>query len=137
MGFRFSSFVSSLFDCLTGSYAEFASQFPALVEVEETVAPTPSQPSPLAPSAPLPSPAKVKITNLEPTLILPGLYIGAKKDATNAETLAALNIACIVNVTKDCPNAFPSTIEYLQIPVDVGYALLQLSCPYSSFCFRH
>ena len=65
------------------------------------------------------SPAKVKITNLEPTLILPNLYIGARKDATNPDTLATLGVVAIVNVTKDCPNAFEGRIRYINIPVDV------------------
>ena len=72
----------------------------------------------------LDSPAKVKITNLEPTQILPCLYIGAKKDALNIEKLKSLGIKSVVNVTKDCPNAFEDQINYLQIPVDV----CQVSC---------
>jgi hypothetical protein len=47
------------------------------------------------------------------------VYIGARKDALNAHTLAALGVAAIVNVTKDIPNAFEDRISYMKIPVDV------------------
>lgn len=94
--------------------------------------------TPIAPSTafvcPKDSPAKVKITNLEPTEILPNLYIGARKDATNIETLHALGIKCIVNVTKDCPNQFPDQIKYLQIPVDV-WITVDSQASSHFFCF--
>ena len=101
-----------------GGFNEFAVAFPHLVEIEEAV---PVQPLAALKTLHVPrdSPAKVKITNLEPTQILPGLYIGARKDALNRDTLAALGIRSIVNVTKDVPNAFPEDIDYVQIPVDV------------------
>lgn len=103
----------------TGGFAEFAAAYPSLIEVEEAVAVPPMLSSLRTMNAPRDSPNKVKITNLEPTLIIPGLYLGARKDALSIETLKKLGVTCIVNVTKDIPCAFPETIEYEQIPVDV------------------
>ena len=109
----------ALTHCAAGGFNDFAVAFPQLVEIEEAV-PMPHSLAPLKTlHMPRDSPAKVKITNLEPTQILPGLYIGARKDALNRDTLAALGIRSIVNVTKDVPNAFPGDIDYVQIPVDV------------------
>ena len=100
-------------------FSEFAGTYPDLLEAEETVAPSPNSINTQFALAPRDSPAKIKIINLEPTEIIPHLYIGARKDALNRDLLASLGVTCIVNVTKDCPNAFPDTIEYLQIPIDV------------------
>jgi hypothetical protein len=103
------------------SFEHFNQSHPQWVEAEETDAPLISQvlpPSAARTLLPLDSPAKIKISDLAPTAILPGLYIGAKKDAHNRKTLAALGVKAIVNVTKDVANAFPNEIEYLNVPVD-------------------
>jgi len=100
------------------TFADFTGACADLLEAEETLAPSLSLAVSQNIQLPKDSPAKVKITNLEPTQILPNLFIGARKDATNAATLARLKIGSIVNVTKDCPNQFEDSIQYLQIPVD-------------------
>ncbi len=106
---------------LIGGFADFNAAFPQFVDIEETIAP--ALPTLITLSAPSPNSAKIKITNLEPTEIIPHLYIGARKDATNHDTLKRLGITCIVNCTKDCPNAFEGDVQYLQIPVDVCFMM--------------
>lgn len=56
---------------------------------------------------------------LEPTEILPGLYLGNAYNASNYKTIEKLNIKTIVNVSKELPNFFEknTSIRYLQIPI--------------------
>jgi hypothetical protein len=105
----------------TDSFSDFATAYPELAVCEETEIPSTNNHLAARPSdPPQDSPAKIKITDLEPTLILPGLYIGAKKDAHNASTLERLGVDAIVNVTRDITNKFPEKITYINIPVDVS-----------------
>ena len=56
---------------------------------------------------------------LEPTEILPGIYLGNAYNASNYKTIERFNIKTIINVSKELPNFFEknTTINYLQIPV--------------------
>lgn len=118
---------------LTSAFADFAATYPELIEVEDAMVAPLAIPSMVPCELRLDSPAKVKITNLEPTQILPCLYIGAKKDALNIEKLKSLGIKSVVNVTKDCPNAFEDQINYLQIPVDDQWSQ-DLMCHFDKAC---
>lgn len=56
-----------------------------------------------------------------PTAVMPYLYLGAKKDASNADELAELGIKFILNCTTDCPNYHESSnaggLSYYKIEV--------------------
>lgn len=56
---------------------------------------------------------------LEPTEILPGIYLGNAYNASNFATLNMLNIKTIVNVSSEIPNFFEnsSSIRYFKIPI--------------------
>jgi protein-tyrosine phosphatase len=61
------------------------------------------------------------VTNLylDPTEIVPGVYLGNAYNASNYSTVQRLNIKTIVNVSLEIPNFFEETtdISYFQIPV--------------------
>lgn len=54
---------------------------------------------------------------LEPTEIVPGLYLGNAYNASNYLTLEHYNIKHIINISSELPNAFPNYFNYLQIPI--------------------
>lgn len=56
---------------------------------------------------------------LEPTEILPGIYLGNAYNASNYKTIEKFNIKTIVNVSKELPNFFEknTSIKYFQIPI--------------------
>ena len=56
---------------------------------------------------------------LEPTEILPGIYLGNAYNASNYRTIDKFNIKTIVNVSKELPNFFEknTSIQYFQIPI--------------------
>ena len=53
-----------------------------------------------------------------PAEILPFLYLGSAKDATNIESLRQMGITAILNITTTCPNVFESEFEYMSIKVE-------------------
>ena len=54
-----------------------------------------------------------------PAEILPGLFLGCAKDASNADILGRFNIRYILNVTPNLPNVFEgdAKYKYKQIPI--------------------
>lgn len=62
-----------------------------------------------------------RILSIKPSMILPCLYIGSRRDACDKELLKSLGITNIINATDDCPCHFDddSSFEYLRIPVKV------------------
>eukprot|EP00039_Didymoeca_costata_P013589 m.209551 g.209551 ORF g.209551 m.209551 type:complete len:399 (+) comp15816_c0_seq33:651-1847(+) len=60
-----------------------------------------------------------RILSIKPSMILPCLYIGSRRDACDKELLKSLGITNIINATDDCPCHFDddSSFEYLRIPV--------------------
>ena len=50
--------------------------------------------------------------------IVPGLWIGSKGNATSASWVRDHNIKFIVNVSRDIPTPFASSINTYRIPVD-------------------
>nr|CAB3240222.1 DUSP6.9 dual specificity phosphatase [Phallusia mammillata] len=79
--------------------------------------PSVKSPSPVCPS---PSPGHALYGGATiPAEILPGLFLGCAKDASNAEILARYNITYILNVTPNLPNVFEGDkrYKYKQIPI--------------------
>jgi protein-tyrosine phosphatase len=55
---------------------------------------------------------------LEPTEIIPGIFLGNAYNANNYSTLNYYKIKTIVNVSKEIPNAFESNFDYYRIPIN-------------------
>jgi len=55
---------------------------------------------------------------LEPTEIIPGIYLGNAYNANNFSRLNYYKIKTIINVTKEIPNAFDGYFEYYRIPIN-------------------
>uniref|UniRef100_H3C1F4 Dual specificity protein phosphatase n=1 Tax=Tetraodon nigroviridis TaxID=99883 RepID=H3C1F4_TETNG len=105
---------------LEGGFSKFQAEFPALCETNsdssdiesdldrDPSSATDSDGSPL--SNPQPS---------FPVEILPHLYLGCAKDATNLDVLEEYGIKYILNVTPNLPNLFENAGEfkYKQIPI--------------------
>lgn len=53
-----------------------------------------------------------------PVEILPYLFLGSAKDASNIEMLRKMGITAILNITTQCPNLFESEFEYMCIEVE-------------------
>ncbi|XP_078001222.1 dual specificity protein phosphatase 10-like [Glandiceps talaboti] len=64
------------------------------------------------------SPDKLKLLNLPPSSILPFLYLGADKDASDMDLLERLQIKYVLNVTSHIPLYFEDTasIKYKRLP---------------------
>lgn len=56
-------------------------------------------------------------TEKDASEILPGLWLGNHRAATNIEFINKYSIECIINVSKDVPNIF-NNIDYLHIPIN-------------------
>uniref|UniRef100_H2ZA58 Protein-serine/threonine phosphatase n=1 Tax=Ciona savignyi TaxID=51511 RepID=H2ZA58_CIOSA len=71
------------------------------------------------PSPQCPSPSGIYGGVSSPAEILPGLFLGCAKDASNADVLARHNITYILNVTPNLPNVFEKDgkYKYKQIPI--------------------
>lgn len=54
----------------------------------------------------------------EPVSILPHLYLGSAFHSGCDNTLQKLGITAVLNVSKRCPNHFPQSLTYKNIPVD-------------------
>lgn len=54
---------------------------------------------------------------LEPTEIIPGIYLGNAYNASNYLTLKYYNINHILNISTELANVFPDMYNYLKIPV--------------------
>ena len=59
----------------------------------------------------------VSSLTLEPTEIVPGLYLGNAYNAANFSTLEYYNIKHIINISTELPNTFPNQFNYLQIRI--------------------
>lgn len=55
---------------------------------------------------------------LEPTEIIPGVFLGNAYNASNYSTLRYYNIKTVVNVSKEIPNAFEANFDYYRIPIN-------------------
>ncbi|NXA56568.1 DUS4 phosphatase, partial [Nothocercus julius] len=53
-----------------------------------------------------------------PVEILPFLYLGSAHHAARRDTLDALGITALLNVSPDCPNHFEGHYQYKSIPVE-------------------
>ena len=53
-----------------------------------------------------------------PVEILPYLFLGSAKDASNIEMLRKMGITAVLNITTQCPNLFESEFEYMCIEVE-------------------
>eukprot|EP00981_Chlorochromonas_danica_P011517 scaffold4054_cov157-Ochromonas_danica.AAC.7 len=51
------------------------------------------------------------------TLVLPWLLLGNRDLATNESQLIALNITHVLNMTHDCPHAFPQSFVYERVAI--------------------
>ena len=58
------------------------------------------------------------LDELQPVEILPKLYIGTMKSASDRSLLERLNIGYVINVTTNLPNFYPSSFQYLRIPLE-------------------
>lgn len=57
-------------------------------------------------------------TKDEPVTILPHLYLGSAFHSGCEKTLQQLGITAVLNVSKRCPNHFPQSLIYKNIPVN-------------------
>ena len=55
---------------------------------------------------------------LEPTEIIPGIFLGNGYNANNYSTLNYYKIKTIINVSKEIPNAFEGIFDYYRIPIN-------------------
>lgn len=79
----------------------------------------PTQQRPLLSNVPT-TPDNKKRAKAELAEILPRLFLGGEKDASNLELLKKHNISHVLNVTHDRPNAFASVNDftYKNLPVE-------------------
>ncbi|KAJ8025587.1 Dual specificity protein phosphatase 4 [Holothuria leucospilota] len=54
----------------------------------------------------------------EPVCVLPHLYLGNACHSECRKTLQRLGVTAVLNVSKRCPNNFPQSLVYKNIPVD-------------------
>jgi len=54
---------------------------------------------------------------MQPTEIIPGVFLGNAYNANNAQTLESYKISSIINVSMEIPNSFESTYKYYRIPI--------------------
>jgi protein-tyrosine phosphatase len=54
---------------------------------------------------------------MEPTEIIPGIFLGNAYNASNNSTLQYYKIKTIVNVSKEIPNSFEGRYNYYRVPI--------------------
>jgi protein-tyrosine phosphatase len=54
---------------------------------------------------------------MQPTEIIPGIFLGNAYNANNAQTLESYKISSIINVSMEIPNSFDSKYVYYRIPI--------------------
>ena len=103
-------------DWFAGGHAEFQRHFPQLCESNSVVASSPMMASPYSASSMPVTPSR-DVDSHPATQILPFLYLGNGRDASDLETLTELKISRVLNVTADLPG-FHQThgILYKQLP---------------------
>ncbi|EOA92701.1 Dual specificity protein phosphatase 4, partial [Anas platyrhynchos] len=101
-----------------GGYERFASEYPEFCAKTKTL----SSISPLSSAEPLDLGFSSCGTPLHdqggPVEILPFLYLGSAHHAARRDTLDALGITALLNVSSDCPNHFEGHYQYKCIPVE-------------------
>lgn len=56
-------------------------------------------------------------TQGEASVVLPWLLVGRRELATDMQKLMTLGVTHILNMTHDCPNMFPNSFVYQQVPI--------------------
>ncbi|XP_036618295.1 dual specificity protein phosphatase 4 [Trichosurus vulpecula] len=102
------------YEKFSSEYPEFCSQAKSLATVSSPIPPTITEPPDLGSSScgtPLHDQGG-------PVEILPFLYLGSAQHAARRDTLDALGITALLNVSLDCPNHFEDHYQYKCIPVE-------------------
>ena len=63
-------------------------------------------------------PEKSGTPKAAPAEILPHLYLGSAKDASQLTALNVMGITAVLNITTHCPNLFNEHFEYMSIEVE-------------------
>ncbi|XP_043827961.1 dual specificity protein phosphatase 4 [Dromiciops gliroides] len=106
---------------LRGGYEKFSSEYPEFCSQAKSLATVSSS----LPS-PIPAPPDLGSSSCGtplhdqggPVEILPFLYLGSAQHAARRDTLDALGITALLNVSLDCPNHFEAHYQYKCIPVE-------------------
>ncbi|XP_020832439.1 dual specificity protein phosphatase 4 [Phascolarctos cinereus] len=106
---------------LRGGYEMFSSEYPEFCSQAKPLA-TVSSPIPTT----IPEPPDLGSSSCGtplhdqggPVEILPFLYLGSAQHAARRDTLDALGITALLNVSLDCPNHFEAHYQYKSIPVE-------------------
>ncbi|XP_051827800.1 dual specificity protein phosphatase 4-like [Antechinus flavipes] len=107
-------FSLSGYEKFSSEYPEFCSQAKSLATVSSPIPTTVPEPPDLGSSScgtPLHDQGG-------PVEILPFLYLGSAQHAARRDTLDALGITALLNVSLDCPNHFEAHYQYKCIPVE-------------------
>ncbi|XP_048186656.1 dual specificity protein phosphatase 4 [Perognathus longimembris pacificus] len=106
---------------LKGGYERFSSEYPEFCSKTKALAAIPP-PAPPSAMEPLDLGCSSCGTPLHdqggPVEILPFLYLGSAHHAARRDTLDALGITALLNVSPDCPNHFEGHFQYKCIPVE-------------------
>ncbi|XP_051821017.1 dual specificity protein phosphatase 4 [Antechinus flavipes] len=106
---------------LRGGYEKFSSEYPEFCSQAKSLA-TVSSPIPTTVPEPPDLGSSSCGTPLHdqggPVEILPFLYLGSAQHAARRDTLDALGITALLNVSLDCPNHFEAHYQYKCIPVE-------------------
>ncbi|XP_072481637.1 dual specificity protein phosphatase 4 [Notamacropus eugenii] len=106
---------------LRGGYEKFSSEYPEFCTQAKSLA-TISSPIPttiLEPPDMGSSSCGIPLYDQGgPVEILPFLYLGSAQHAARRDTLDALGITALLNVSLDCPNHFEAHYQYKCIPVE-------------------
>ncbi|XP_044537057.1 dual specificity protein phosphatase 4 [Gracilinanus agilis] len=113
--------LEQLLPAADGGYEKFSSEYPELCSQAKSLA-TLSSPVPTT----IPEPPDLVSSSCGtplhdqggPVEILPFLYLGSAQHAARRDTLDALGITALLNVSLDCPNHFEAHYQYKCIPVE-------------------
>uniref|UniRef100_F7C617 protein-tyrosine-phosphatase n=1 Tax=Monodelphis domestica TaxID=13616 RepID=F7C617_MONDO len=106
---------------VVGGYEKFSLEYPEFCSQTKSLA-TLSSPVPTT----IPEPPELGSSSCGtplhdqggPVEILPFLYLGSAQHAARRDTLDALGITALLNVSLDCPNHFEAHYQYKCIPVE-------------------